>query len=348
MGNPAKRARPAGPLAPAAGSAEQKTTEAKGGALELRREPPGEFSPWKLGGLSAAELGRRVWRSIRDDDVFGRSAQLAYYFFLSIFPALIFVMAIFGILAGAGSQMRINLLQYMQTAMPPMAFHLVDRVVEQTTRASGTGKLTFGLVFALWPAAYAMSALQDTLNAVYNVREERPFWKRIGIALGLTVICSLLLVVALAIVLYGGSVAELIAGSVGLGPAITIAWRVVQWAVAFFFIVLVFALIYYWAPDVEQRRWEWITPGSVVGITTWLLATAGLRIYLHFFNRYSATYGVLGAAIILLTWFYVTGMTILAGAEVNAEIENAAAKRGAPGAKHKGHKTPLESREPAA
>jgi membrane protein len=312
-------------------------------------EIPPEISPWKLGGLTVVELGRRVWNSIDEDDVFGRAAQLAYYFFLSIFPGLIFVMSIFGILASAGSEMRSGLLQYMQTAMPPMAFQLVNKVVTETTQASGTGKLTFGLVFALWSAAYAMSALQDTLNAVHNVKEGRPFWKRNGIALGLTVVCSLLLVVAMAIILYGGNVVNLVAGHVGLGPVITIAWKCVQWGIAFFFLVLVFALIYYWAPDVEQRRWEWLTPGSVIGIITWLIASIGLRIYLHFFNSYSATYGVLGAAIILLTWFYVSGMVLLMGAEVNAEIENAAAKRGAPDAKPKGHKTPANvSNEPAA
>lgn len=290
-----------------------------------------------------------MWDSINDDDVFGRAAQLAYYFFLSIFPGLILLMSIFGILASAGSQMRTSMLQYMQTAMPPMAFHLVNRVITETTQASGTGKLTFGLVFALWSAAYAMSAPQDTLNAVYNVKEGRPFWKRNGIALALTIVCSLLLVVALAIILYGGNVVNLVARHAGLGPVITIAWKCVQWAIASFFLVLVFALIYYWAPDVEQKRWEWLTPGSVIGIATWLIASIGLRIYLHFFNTYSATYGVLGAAIILLTWFYVSGVMVLIGAEVNAEIENAAAKRGAPDAKHKGHKTPSNvSNEPAA
>lgn len=342
MGIVNDRSRPLGSLTSTAGGA-------SGSKDKEGRKIPDEISPWKLGGLSLRELARRVWNSINDDDVFGRSAQLAYYFFLSIFPGLIFLMSIFGILAGAGSQMRNSFLHYMQTGLPPSAFTLVNRVMQQTTRASGTGKLTFGIVFALWSAGYAMSALQDTLNAVYNVREGRSFVRRTAVALGLTIVCSLLLVVSLAIVLYGGSVVNLVAAATGLGPVIATVWKLVEWAVAFFFLVLVFALIYYWAPDVEQRRWEWLTPGSVAGITTWLIFTIGFRIYLHFFNTYSATYGILGAAIILLTWFYVSGMTILVGAEVNAEIENAAAKRGAPNAKHKGQKTPSDTaREPAA
>lgn len=337
------------PLDPAVNDSERKTSNAGSTTGELRRKIPAGISPWKLGGLSIAELGKRVWKSINDDDVFGRGAQLAYYFFMSVFPGLIFLMSIFGMLAHPGSEMRASLLQYMQTALPPTAFRLVNRVVQETTQASGTGKLTFGLLFALWTAGYAMSALQDTLNAVYNVSEARPFWKRYGISLGLTVICSLLLVVALAIVLYGGDLANLIAGTKGLGPVITISWKILQWVVALFFSALVFAFIYYWAPDVDQRRWEWLTPGSLVGIVTWLITTVAMRIYLHFFNTYSAIYGVLGAAIILMTWFYVSGLTILVGAEVNAEIENAAAKRGAPDAKHKGQKTPsTPQREPAA
>ena len=121
---------------------------------------------------------------------------------------------------------------------------------------------------------------------------------------------------------------------------ITWTWKIVQWPIAFFFLTLVFAIIYYAAPDVEQRHWQWISPGAVVGILLWLAVSFGFRVYLHFFNSYSATYGALGAVIILLLWFYMTGAAILAGAEVNVEIENAAAKRGEPEAKHKGEKRP--------
>ena len=111
---------------------------------------------------------------------------------------------------------------------------------------------------------------------------------------------------------------------------------------------MVFALVYYFAPDVEQRKWYWITPGATIGMVTWLIASIALRIYLRFFNSYSATFGSVGAAIILMTWFYVSGMMILIGAEANSAIENAAAKRGEPGAKQKGEKVPSGESRPAA
>jgi len=299
-----------------------------------------DLSPWKLGGLSIRELGKRLWKSLNDDDVFGRAAQLAYYFFFALFPGLIFLTSMLGLLAATGSQLHDSLLRFMATALPGSAFDLVRQTLDQTTKASGGGKLTFGIAVALFSATQGMVAVEDTLNAVYNVGESRPIWKTRAIALALTLVCSVLLILALALIFYGNTLANTWGGYLGLGTAATWAWKIFQWPFALFFLSLVFATTYYYAPDVEQRHWQWITPGAVVGMVTWILASAGLRIYLHFFNSYSATYGSLGAVIILLTWFYVTGLMLLLGAEVNAEIENAAAKRGKPDAKHKGQKTP--------
>jgi membrane protein len=307
-----------------------------------------QISPWRLGGLSVVELGKRVWHSIEDDDVFGHSAELAYYFTLAVFPSLIFVLALLGMLAGPGSHMRESLIGYMQTAMPGSAFEILNKVLGETASASSGGKLTFGLFAALWTASSGMVALQNTLNAVYNVKEGRPLWKARGIAIGLTIVCSMLLLIALAIVLYGTDLANLAANRAGFGSVITIIWSVVQWVVALGFVSMVFALVYYFAPDVEQRKWYWITPGATIGMATWLIASIALRIYLRFFNSYSATFGSVGAAIILMTWFYVSGMMILIGAEANSAIENAAAKRGEPGAKQKGEKVPYGESRPAA
>lgn len=303
-----------------------------------------ELSPWKLGGLSIVELGKRVWSSLNNDDVFGRAAQLAYYFFFALFPGLIFVSAVLGLLAGPGTQLHDSLLRYMSTALPGSAFDLIKQTLDQTTKASGGGKLTFGILAALWSATQGMAAVEDTLNAVYDVREGRPIWKSRGTALGLTVVCSILLIVALTVILYGNTLASFTGEHLGLGTAVTWLWKIVQWPVALFFLSLVFALAYYYGPDVEQRHWQWMTPGALVGMLTWIIASAALRVYLHFLNSYSATYGSLGAVMILLTWFYVTGLMLLLGAEVNAEIENAAAKSGKPDAKHKGQKVPASDK----
>ena len=306
-------------------------------ATEEKRE---QLSPWKLGGLSVRELAKRVWKSVNDDDVFGRSAQLAYYFFLALFPALIFLTALIGIVAGQNPQFRDSLLAYMSTALPATAYELVHKTFEHTTAASGSGKLSFGLLAALWSATSGVTALEDTLNAVYNVRESRPLWKTYGLAILLTIVGSILVVVALAVILYGNTAANFVGNHMGLGPVATWSWKIVQWPVALFFLAMVFSITYYFCPDVDQRHWQWITPGAVIGMSAWIIASAVLRIYLHYYDSYTATYGSLGAVMILLLWFYVTGMMLLLGAEVNAEIENAAAKRGLPDAKHKGQKTP--------
>jgi membrane protein len=317
-------------------------------APEPTPEKRKELSPWKLGGLSVGELGKRVWNSVNSDNVLNRAAELAYYFFFSLFPALIFLTAILGLLAGPGTKLHDMLLQYMGTALPGSAFEMVQKVLTETNQAAGGGKITFGILVTLWSASAAMTAVQDTLNAVYDVPEGRPFWKAKAIAVGLTVVSSILILVALTVILYGNMLADFVGNLVGLGTATTWTWKIVQWPIALVFLALVFSIVYYFAPDVEQRHWEWLTPGAVAGMATWILASVALRVYLHYFNSYSATYGSLGAVIILLTWFYVTGLMILLGAEVNAEIENAAAKQGIPDAKHKGQKVPAADHESAA
>jgi membrane protein len=257
-----------------------------------------------------------------EDDVFGRSAQLAYYFFLALFPALIFVTALLGLLAAPGTSLHDNLLNYIATALPAAAFDLVRRAFEHSAQASGAGKLSFGIVAALWSAISGMTALEDTLNAIYGVRESRPLWKTYGIAIVLTVVCSLLLIVALLVVLYGDIAAHSIGAYLGLGPVVTWMWNVAQWPVALAFLSLVFSLTYHYCPDVNQQ-WEWFTPGAAIGMGLWITASIAFRLYLRFYNSYTATYGSLGAVMILLLWFYITGMMLLMGAEVNAEIEYA-------------------------
>jgi membrane protein len=146
-----------------------------------------------------------------------------------------------------------------------------------------------------------------------------------------------LMLVALGIVLFGGWAAQF-ASTHGLGEVAVTAWKVLHAPVALLFVVVGFATLYYWGPDVEQKRWYWITPGSMVGVLLWVIASAGFRIYLHFFNTYSATYGSLGAVIILLLWFYITSLALLVGAEINASIEHAAAEHGRADAKLKGER----------
>jgi membrane protein len=279
---------------------------------------------------------------IRKDDVFGRAAQLAYYFLLALFPLLLFLTAVIGLLLGSGTGLRHNLFNYLSQVLPGSAYQLVDSTIYEVSEASGGGKVIFGILAALWAASNGMGAITQALNVAYNVKESRPWWKQRLTAMCLTIGLSVLVISALILILYGGKLGDHVAGHYGFGEVFVITWKVIQWPMLLGFMLLSFALIYYLAPDVRDQKWIWITPGSVVGLSLWLLVSFGFKLYLHFFDSYSKTYGTLGAVIVLMLWLYLTGAAILIGGEVNSEIENAAAKAGAPDAKEKGEKAPPE------
>ena len=159
---------------------------------------------------------------------------------------------------------------------------------------------------------------------------------------------ALFILLSFALVLAGPTVAERLANTWGLGPAFEWTWKILQWPIALVFMLLAFALIYYFAPDLRDQDWKWITPGSTIGVALWLLASFAFKGYLHFFDSYSKTYGSLGAVIILMLWLYLTGLAVLIGGEVNSEIENAAARKGAADAKRKGEKSPARKHSRAA
>jgi membrane protein len=299
-------------------------------------------SLWTLGGLTWKELAQRIWQQINEDDVFGRAAQLSYYFLLALFPLLIVLITLLGYFAETGSELRQSLLRYLGEVMPPSATVLVQTTLEEISKQKGGGKLSFGVLAALWAASNGMSAITETLNVAYNVKETRPWWKVRMITIGLTVALAVLIIIALALILYGGRIADVVAWSYGLSQVFTITWKIVQWPIVLFFVLLAFNLIYYFAPDLQDQDWKWVTPGAMIGVALWLLVSFAFRIYLHYFDSYSATYGSLGALIILMLWFYLTGAAILVGGEINSEIENAAAEAGAPDAKERGEKAPDE------
>ncbi len=299
-------------------------------------------SLWSLGGLSWKQLALRVWREMAEDDVFGKAAQLSYYFLLALFPLLIFLTSIIGILLGSGTGMRHELFNYLSQVMPPSAFQLVDETMYGVSKSSGGDKLSFGLLVALWAGSNGMGAISEALNAAYHVKETRPWWRQRLVAIGLTIALAVLIISALVLVLYGGRIAEWLAATYGYGDLFTISWKILQWPIVFIFLLFAFALIYYLAPNLRDQEWTWVTPGSAIAVVLWLLVSFAFRLYLNFFDSYSKTYGALAGVIILMLWFYLTGAAILVGGEVNSEIENAAAKAGAPGAKEDGERTPNE------
>ena len=305
-------------------------------------------SLWKLGGLGWRELAKRVWSEIQADNVFGRAAELSYYFLLALFPFLIFLTSIIGLVLGSGTGTRHALFDYLARIMPPSAFQLISNTMYEVSESTGGGKLSFGILAALWAASNGLGAITESLNTAYDLEETRPWWKQRLTAIGLTIALSIFIIGALVLVVAGGHIAEWLAAHYGLGPVFPLGWKIIQWPVVLACMTFAFALIYYVAPDFRKQAWQWLTPGSVIGVVLWLLVSLGFRIYLHYFNSYNATYGSLGAVIILMLWLYFTGAAVLIGGEVNSEIENAAAKQGDPEAKEKGEKAPNEKNFQAA
>jgi membrane protein len=299
-------------------------------------------SLWKLGGIGWRELGKRVWKEIQEDEVFGRAAELSYYFLLALIPFLIFLTSTIGIVLGSGTGTRHAMFDYLARFMPASAFQLIDSTVREVSASSGGGKLSFGILAALWAASNGLSAITTSLNTAYDLKESRPWWKQRLTAIGLTIVLSILIISALLLVVAGGRIAEWLASIYGFGPVFPMAWKIIQWPVVLGCLILAFALIYYFAPDIRKQSWQWLTPGAAIGVALWLLVSLGFRVYLQFFDSYSATYGSLGAVIILMLWLYFTGTAVLIGGEINSEIENAAAEQGEPEAKEKGEKAPDE------
>jgi membrane protein len=269
---------------------------------------------------------RRLWTRINEHDIFGSAAQLSYYFLLALFPLLLFLMSLLGYFAEAGSELRNKLITYLATVMPSSAITLVHTTLDEITQDTGGGKLSLGILAALWAASNGMGAISDTLNDAYGVKEQRSWWKVRLVAIALTISVSILIVVALAIVLFGGQIGERVATHFGFSGIFTIVWKILQWPIALFFLLLTFDLIYSFAPDVRRRKRKWWTLGSVAAVVLWLLVSFGFRLYLHFFNSYSVTYGSLGALIVLMLWFYFTGLAILIGGEINSELEQSTRK----------------------
>jgi membrane protein len=277
---------------------------------------------WKLGGLTPLQLTRLAVKKIDTDQLGTRSAALSYYFILALFPMLLFLVSLVGVFAGHGSHFRDTILGAVGRLAPGSASDLIHRVVNQTLKSGSGIKVAAGIVGALWAASGGIGAIIVSLNVIYRTSETRPWWKQKLTVIGLTLALAGLIIVALVLVLYGGKLGEAVADQVGLGSAFGLAWKILAWPVAFAAMFLSYSLVYYFGPNLELRRWYWVTPGAAVGVALWLLASVGFRIYLRFFNTYTATYGSLGAVIILLLWLYITGFAILVGGEVNWVIEN--------------------------
>ena len=277
---------------------------------------------WRFGGLRRRALLRVVWRQCERDEVLGRSAELAYFFLLSIFPLLLVLTALLGHMVDEGSELRASLFEYLQAVIPdPAAFGLIRDNLVEISSARG-GKLSLGIVLAVWASSRGVDAIGRGLSCAYESRYVRPLWARKAVSLALALSFTILLALGLVLVFYGGAIARTVASRLDYGGSFLLqAWGWLQRPLAVLFVLFAFDLLYNFAAGGLRRRGlRWFTPGAIVGVTVWLAASFALKIYLSQVAVYTRVYGSLGAVIILLLWFYLTGFAILVGGEVNAAI----------------------------
>ncbi|HEU0299874.1 MAG TPA: YihY/virulence factor BrkB family protein [Longimicrobium sp.] len=268
---------------------------------------------------ATAPLWKRVLHAAKADDLAGQAAKVAYYFFLSLPPA---VMALFG-LTGFFGGVRTGdwVTGRLTTSLPREASALVTGFVEEVVHREAPGPLSIGLLLALWAGSNVFTALEDALNGAYGVAAKRPFVRRKAVAVGMLAGCAVLFLGGSAVLLGGGGISD----ALGLGAAGRAAWGVAQWPLGFALIAATFWLIYYVLPLRDQRaRRGTLAKASAVAAVVFVAASIAFRLYMTNFGSYSATYGLLGTVVVLLLWMYVTSLVVLLGGEVAAEMERTA------------------------
>jgi membrane protein len=295
-------------------------------ATQIEKQSRGGF----LGGVSLTELGRRVWHEVQEDNCLGQGAQLAFYLIFAAFPFLLFLATLLAYIPIPNLMDRI--IEYLTVLLPGDAINLVrDNVRELVSNQKG-GLLSLGIIAAVWTSSSAFVAIMDSLNRAYGVQEGRPFWKVRGIAILMTLGISVFIAVSMVLLIFGPQIGGWVASRVGLGAAFETAWNILRWPVIVVLLILAMALIYDFAPDVEQK-WKWITPGSVFAVIVTIAASLGFSFYVNNFGSYNQTYGSIGTVIVLLTWLYLVGVVILVGGEINSVIEHASPEGKDPGEK---------------
>ncbi|MEA2630743.1 MAG: rane protein [Chloroflexota bacterium] len=284
---------------------------------------------WSLGGLSVRELAVRTWKGILDNEIMTRAAAVSFYAMLALVPFLALLLTIAidllpdlrgpsGAMAGFGNLTVGELLHTLKRILPSEAYDLFVSQVTELQKKPKVGLISFSVAITLWLASSLFVAIIDAMNRIYRVTETRPFWKIRLTAIVMTIIQAVILIGSLlAIVAWPEFVAYL-----GLSHPARLLALAVQWLVVVVMVLLSFALSFYVGPDADQR-WEWITPGSVLGTIAFLLVSLGFRLYVQNFANYDKTYGSLGGVMVLLFWFWISSLVLLASAQINKLIEGA-------------------------
>jgi len=265
---------------------------------------------------------KRTVREFKDDNLTDWAAALTYYTVLSIFPALIALVSILG-LVGQNPQTTNALLDIIDKVGPSSAVDTFKGPIESLiTNKSGAGiLLVIGLATALWSASSYVGAFMRASNAIYERDEGRPFWKLRPTQLLVTLVMVILLALVGIAVVVTGPLASAIADPIGLGNTAVTVWNIAKWPVLLVVMMLMLAILYYWTPNVRQPKFRWITPGSVVAVIIWIIASAAFAVYVANFGSYSKTYGSLGGVVIGLIWLWISNIAVLLGQELNAELE---------------------------
>jgi membrane protein len=293
---------------------------------------------WSLGGLTWKELLSRTARESWEDEVFGQAARLAFYHFLGLFPFLLLAVLVLMRFEHSGARLLETLDSSLRRVFPASAASIMTGFLAQVSSQTNRQEIWFAALGSMWAAFNGTWAVIAGLNCAYEVEERRSWWKITLIAGGLTVALALLGFTALGLLFFGARV--------GLRTEFGPAWRILHWAVIAALLLVAFALLYRFGPDLENTRFRWSTPGAAIAVVLWISASLAFRAYAErAASKYDLTYGSLANAALLMLWFYVTGVAILIGAEVNSEIENAAAQNGHPDARRPGERRPGGRRE---
>jgi membrane protein len=290
--------------------------------------------------ISWGELLRRTWAEFNADNCLGLAAQLAYYLLLALVPALVFLIALTSYFPPQAIDQMMN---SVSSLAPGEMTQLVRDQLTSITEGQHGGLLTFGFVMALWSSSAAVVAITDALNRAYDIDEARPWWKVRLTAILLTVGLAAFVLVAMTLVFLGPTLAEWLASRTGLGGVFVWTWKILQWPIVIALVATALAVLNYFGPDADQD-WAWVSPGAVIATVLWLVASLAFKFYVANFANYNETYGSLGGIIVLMLWFYISGLAILAGAEMNAEIEHASPYGKDPGEKVPGQRKKLGPR----
>lgn len=281
------------------------------------------------------QLPRQSWLAVlkgtvkefKDDELTDRAAALTYYGVLAMFPALLVLVSILGL---AGKSATDEVLKNIKTLAPGSARDIISDAVQQLQGRGGIGSVmaVVGLVLAVWSASGYVAAFIRSANAVYDIPEGRPVWKVLPVRLGVTVSLLVLAVVSALIVVFTGDIAREAGATLGIGDTALTVWAFVKWPVLVVLVTVMIALLYWAAPNVKGRGFKWITPGSVLALVIWMVASAGFAFYVANFASYNKTYGTLAGVIVFLVWLWISNIAILLGLEFDAELSRQRAVAG--------------------